>query len=494
VSWSPGPRAAARRHSSRTSSRPSRRRAPPFSVLRHLPDQRPAAAPSGPSLALLDDFELTAAGHPTIAATLQRLTDSHPRVAVVAVVQAAELLPEDCRRLFVHTFHVPLPTPADRERILRRLLANVDLTAEDAPTDGGDPTPGPAGASPDALLALLAAKSVGFAGKDLLRLCRAAYIAAVRRSPPTTDRGKVAVHLGDLLAAMRSIQAVPLAGLGDPVTPIARDAFAGYEGPRRKCAQLLRWFAEQHAAGAAPSDDRGRLVQSLAGSSGILLYRPSGCGKSHLVRWLAGAAPCSWVSLKGSGVLSKYVGEAERALRQTFRRAAGVAPCVVVLDEIDALTRSRRLAAAEDDGGSTRQVLSTLLCEMDGIEGRRGVLVIGCSNRPKLIDAALLRQGRLEHLVYLGPPSTDERLSILRQRCGGAPLAADVDLHALAARTDGLSGAGLAALCREASLASFREGRTVAPVRQAHFEAALATVQPIPPSELSLHFAGFGRQ
>ena len=160
-----------------------------------------------------------------------------------------------------------------------------------------------------------------------------------------------------LLAAQQSIKAVPVAGLGDPILPLDPAMFVGYDVVRHKCQQLVQWFAAQAGGGAgSATSNRQQLIHNVSSSSGILLYGPSGCGKSYLTRALAGGTDCTWVSLKGSSVLSKYVGEAERVLRTTFRCAAAIAPCVLVIDEIDALTRSRRLAA-EEDGGTSRQVL-----------------------------------------------------------------------------------------------------------------------------------------
>eukprot|EP00668_Euglena_longa_P012228 GGOE01014663.1.p1 GENE.GGOE01014663.1~~GGOE01014663.1.p1 ORF type:complete len:524 (-),score=136.27 GGOE01014663.1:98-1669(-) len=442
--------------------------------------------PEGPALFLLDDFELSLLGHPTIFLTLQKLLSACDRVAIVAVVQAAENLPEDRCRVFGHTFTVAIPTQHQRHLILEQLLGDVDLVADETSREAE-----PKLQDPQGIMAILASKTLGFVGKDLLRMCRAAHVHALRQA--SDPHGRVTVEFAALVDAMKSIKAVPLAGLGDPVTPIEPSAFCGYSNVRQKCIDLISWFASRYEAEQeAAISQRQQLIQCLSSSSGILLYGPSGCGKSHLVRMLAGSTRCNWVSLKGSSIFSKYVGEAERVIRQTFRRAAGVAPCVLVLDEIDALTRSRQLAA-EEDGGATRQVLSTLLCEMDGIEGHRGVLVIGCSNRPKLIDAALLRQGRLEHLVYLGPPSHADRLALLQQCCRRQHLADDVDLEAVASRTEGVSCAALTILCREASMASFREAHCISPVRQCHLEAALdfSPLQPLSQDDIQMHYETF---
>jgi transitional endoplasmic reticulum ATPase len=187
---------------------------------------------------------------------------------------------------------------------------------------------------------------------------------------------------------------------------------------------------------------------------GVLLYGPPGCGKTYLVKAIAGTGKANVLSVKGAELLSKWVGDSERAVRELFRRAREAAPTLVFLDEVDALAPTRGQAT---DGGTTDRVVAALLTELDGVEELRNVVVIGATNRPDLIDPALLRPGRLERLVYVPPPDGAARAAILRASSKQMPLDPSVDLDALGADLDGFSAADCAALIRESALAAMRD-------------------------------------
>ena len=213
----------------------------------------------------------------------------------------------------------------------------------------------------------------------------------------------------------------------------------------------------------------------VAAPRGVLLYGPPGCGKTFLVKAIAGSGQANVLSVKGAELLSKWVGESERAVRELFRRARESAPAVVFLDEVDALAPVR---GQSSDGGTTDRVVAALLTELDGVEALRDVVVIGATNRPDLIDPALLRPGRLERLVFVPPPDAEARGLVLEAAAKAVPLADDVDLAALGERTEGFSAADCAALVREAALTAMRESMSATTVTAAHVEAALAEVRP----------------
>ncbi|MDK2383859.1 MAG: AAA family ATPase, partial [Candidatus Korarchaeota archaeon] len=208
---------------------------------------------------------------------------------------------------------------------------------------------------------------------------------------------------------------------------------------------------------------------------GVLLYGPPGCGKTLLAKAVANESEANFISVKGPELLSKWVGESEKAVRQIFRKARQVAPAIIFIDEIDSLFPRR---GTSFDSGVTERVVSQMLTEIDGIQPLRDVVVIGATNRPDLVDPAVLRPGRLERLVYVGPPDLNTRFEILKVLTKEMPLSDDVDLWKIALATERFSGADLAALVREAAMAALREDINVERVEMRHFEQALTKVKP----------------
>ena len=331
----------------------------------------------------------------------------------------------------------------------------------------------------------------GYTGADIKSLCREAALKAVRRYLPDAGRGggpggrrvsadvleSIKVEIGDFYDAMH--QVVPTA---------MREFYV--ERPRVRWADVGGLGAEKRALQdnliAAMRDPSRFAEMGVSPPRGALIYGPPGCGKSLLARALAAESGANMILVRGPEILSKWVGEAERAVRDIFRKARASAPCVVVLDELDSLAQARgggvpagRGAAGAGGGGAGPQgqaVVGQLLAEIEGGPASSRVAVVGITSRPDLIDPALLRTGRLDLLLYAGPPDEEARREILGVLAAAMPLDPGVDAGAIAARASGFTGADLAALCREAAVAAMRDGSKS--VRPADFDAAFGAVRP----------------
>jgi transitional endoplasmic reticulum ATPase len=207
-------------------------------------------------------------------------------------------------------------------------------------------------------------------------------------------------------------------------------------------------------------------------AKGFLLYGPPGTGKTLLAKAVAREAEANFIATKSSDLLSKWYGESEQQIARLFARARQVAPCVIFIDELDSLVPARGSGGAGEPQ-VTERVVNTLLAEMDGIEEMQSVVVIGATNRPTLIDPALMRPGRLDELIYVTVPDEAGRKHILSIHTKAMPLAKDVDLADFAKRTDKFTGADLEDLVRRAGLAALRESIKSKKVTKAHFDSAL---------------------
>jgi transitional endoplasmic reticulum ATPase len=207
---------------------------------------------------------------------------------------------------------------------------------------------------------------------------------------------------------------------------------------------------------------------------GILLYGPPGSGKTLLAKAVATESEANFISIKGPEVMSKWVGESEKAVRMIFKKAKQVAPCIVFLDELDAVAHVRGF---DTDSGVGERVVNQLLTSMDGLESLEGVCVIGATNRPDRIDPAMLRTGRFDRILLVPTPNRDARLAILKVHTKSMPLDG-VDLEELAVDLDGYSGADIEGLCREAAMIALRESKHAKRVAMPHFQEALKVVRP----------------
>jgi len=328
----------------------------------------------------------------------------------------------------------------------------------------------------DVNLEELAEMTKGYTGADLAALAREAAMHALRRYLPEIDieqeripaevLEKMVVTKADFLAAFKEITPSGLREIEVEVPEVHWDDIGGLENVKQELREVVEWPLRYPNAFK-------RL--GIEPPKGILLFGPPGTGKTLLAKAVATESGANFIAIRGPELLSKWVGESEKAVREVFRRARQYAPAVVFFDEIEAIA-SLRGSDVETD--VTERVVSQLLTEIDGITGLENVVVIAATNRPDLVDPALLRPGRLEKLIYVPPPDEKGRLDILKIHTRHVPLAEDIDLREIAKMTNGYTGADLAALVREATLAALREDLKATRVRFKHFEQALSKVRP----------------
>jgi transitional endoplasmic reticulum ATPase len=307
----------------------------------------------------------------------------------------------------------------------------------------------------DVDLERLAAITHGFVGADLAALCREAAMSALRRLMPDIDFAQaqipyeklmaLEVTMDDFLAAQAEVEPSAIREVFTEVPEVGWADVGGLEEVQRLLIEAVEWPLRH-----------GRLFAhaGVRPPRGILLHGPPGTGKTLLAKALARESEANFIAVKGPQLLSMWVGESERGVREVFRKARQAAPCIVFFDEIDALAPRR---GGGGDSQVTERVVSQFLTELDGIEDLKGVVVLAATNRLDRVDPALLRPGRFDFLVELPAPDQEARLAILGVHTRGMPLAGDVDLEALAAETEGSVGADLEGLCRRAALLAIRE-------------------------------------
>jgi len=340
----------------------------------------------------------------------------------------------------------------------------------------------------DVKLEKLADITHGFVGADLAALAREAGMRALRRIVPELDLdvesipveilNKIVVVNEDFVDALRELEPSAMREVLVESPNVRWDDIGGLAEVKQELMEAVEWPL------AYP-----KLFSHMAASppKGIMLYGPPGTGKTLMAKAVATESQANFISVKGPEFLSKWVGESERAVRETFRKARQAAPTVLFFDEMDAIAPAR--GGGTSDSHVTERVISQILSEMDGLEALHNVVVVAATNRPDIIDPALLRPGRFDRMIEIGMPDQEARLEILKIHTAKRPLAEDIDLVAISKKTDGYSGADLASVCNEAVMLAIREyvlaGRPqeeeeIAKYRieSKHFEEALKKVKP----------------
>jgi len=321
-------------------------------------------------------------------------------------------------------------------------------------------------------LAELARTTYGFVGADLAALTREAAIEAVRRIMPKLNLeertippevlDELSVTREDFLSAIKRVQPSAMREVMVQAPDVGWDDVGGLDDARERLREGVELPLKQ--------PDAFRRM-GIRPAKGFLLYGPPGTGKTLLAKAVAREAEANFIATKSSDLLSKWYGESEQQIARLFSRARQVAPCVIFIDELDSLVPARGGGLGEP--AVTERVVNTILAEMDGLEELQSVVVIGATNRPNLIDPALLRPGRFDELVYVSVPDEGGRRRILSIHTGKMPLGPDVDLDDLAHRTDRFTGADLEDLVRRAGLFALRQSIEATTVTMRHFEDAL---------------------
>lgn len=415
------------------------------------------ATRKGPSIIFLDEIDAIAPRREQVVGDVEKrvvaqllaLMDGlakRQNVIVIAATNLPHTIDPALRRpgRFDREIAIPIPDRKGRLEILEIYSRGMPL-AEDVD------------------MAHLAEITHGFVGADLEALCREAAMICLRHimsdidfalaNIPYEQLAKLEVHMDDFLSALREVEPSAIREVFVEIPDVGWDDVGGLKQVKEQLVEAVEWpLTYSHlfeSAGIRPP-------------KGILLSGPPGCGKTLLAKAIANESGINFISVKGPALLSKYVGESERAVREVFRKAKQAAPCILFFDEMDALVPVR--SAGTSDSHVSERVLSQFLAEMDGVEELKGVLALAATNRPDMLDPALLRPGRFDEVIEIPLPDEEEREAIFRVHLRDKPLEAESDFSELASKTEGFSGADIASVCNKAALRAVR--RAVASLKR----------------------------
>jgi transitional endoplasmic reticulum ATPase len=407
------------------------------------------ATRKGPSIVFLDEIDAIAPRRETVVGEVEKrvvaqllaLMDGlskRQNVIVIAATNIPNALDPALRRpgRFDREISIPIPDRNGRLEILEIHSRGMPLAQ-------------------DVDMAHLAGITHGFVGADLEAFCREAAMICLRQIIPEIDFAltsipyeqliKLEVHMDHFLAALREVEPSAIREVFVEVPDVRWQDVGGLAAVKERLVQAVEWpLKYAHLFGEA----------RISPPKGVLLSGPPGCGKTMLAKAIATESGVNFVSVKGPSLLSKYVGESERGVREVFRKARQAAPCIIFFDEIDALVPVR--SAGSSDSHVGERVLSQFLAELDGIEELKGVLVLGATNRLDMLDPAVLRPGRFDEVVEILMPDEKDRKEIFELHLREKPLASEISPGELASKTEGFSGAEIASVCNKAALRAIR--------------------------------------
>jgi transitional endoplasmic reticulum ATPase len=432
------------------------------------------AEENAPSIIFIDELDAIAPKREEVQGEVERRVvaqllatmdglKSRGQVVVIGATNRVNALDPALRRpgRFDREIEIGVPDETGRLEVLHIHSRGMPLTSE------GDGTVD---------LGKLAKTTHGFVGADINALCREAAMKALRRYLPQLNLeddeipqdvlDQLEVNSGDFEEALREIQPSAVREVFIEVPNVKWSDIGGLENVIQELVEVVEWPLKR------PEAFR-RL--GINPPKGVLIYGPPGCGKTLLARAVATESEANFISVKGPELISKWVGESEKAVREIFRKARTAAPSIIFFDEIDAIAPSRGGGGSGDFHHSER-VISQLLTEMDGLESMKDVVVLAATNRPELIDKALLRTGRFDRFVNVDAPDATSRKAIFEIYMANMPLDDDVSIKKLVDLTEFYVGGDIEAICREAGMRALRDDMETEKVSWKHFEAAIKDV------------------
>lgn len=331
----------------------------------------------------------------------------------------------------------------------------------------------------DVNLKKLAEITHGFVGADLSSLAKEAAMNVLRKilpdlnlkeeeSIPENVLEKLSISMSDFMEALKVVRPSALREVLIETPNISWNDVGGLDDVKQEMKEAVEWPLKHKDAfkklGVKPP-------------KGILLYGPPGTGKTMLAKAVAKESEANFIAVKGPELLSKWVGESEKAVREIFKKARQASPSIIFFDEIDSIA-PRRGGSMGEDHKVTERVVNQLLTEMDGMQDLADIVIIAATNRPDILDTALLRPGRFDRILLVGSPDKKAREAIFKVHTKGMPLAKDVNLNKLVEGTDGYVGADIESVCREAAMLALRKDIKAKEIKMSHFEEALKKVRP----------------